>query len=124
MDVVTTFELRADLGICLDKLKDLSEVAIAAFPLLYHEDATHYGDVSQNIEDSGVYEAPRSVHSESDLLAFTDRMNQLIADWGLAECHAWVPLIDWKQVCLRSETFHINIIAVCVEKCCELHLYQ
>eukprot|EP00892_Ulva_mutabilis_P012671 jgi/Ulvmu1/9777/UM056_0017.1 len=98
LSVEATFDLRADLGTCLAQLKDLSELALAIFPLLYHDDAMHYGDVSAAIESSGQYEAPHRAHNEQELLAYTERMNKIIADWDLEGCHSWAPLINGKQI--------------------------
>lgn len=98
LDVDATFDLRADLGTCLAQLKDLAELALALFPLLYHDDAMHYGDVANAIETSGHYEAPVGAHNQQELLAYTDRMTKVIADWDLEGCHSWIPLIDGKQV--------------------------
>lgn len=98
MDVEASYDLRADLGTCLAQLKSLAELAVSIFPLLYHEDAMHYGDVSANIEASRTYEAPVGSHSEAELLAYTNRLNKVIVDWDLEGCSTWVPLIDGKQV--------------------------
>lgn len=80
----------------------------------------HFGDVSAAIEASGTYEAPRQAHSEQALLAYTDRMHKIIADWDLEGCHKWVPLIDGKQVCLTDCTLGTRMCLVAVFV---LHLY-
>lgn len=90
-----TFALRAQLGSCLAKLKALDRTALSMFPLLYHTSTSPLGGSG----DEDLYAAVQPNTSFEDMVACTERLQQVVELWGLSGCHEWAPLINGNQAC-------------------------